>query len=122
MHCRHTVPADPLWSAVIDGRQPPVCPQCAGQLKPDVILFGEPLPYEVVSAAQQETLACDLMLVIGTSLEVMPAADLPLLAKRRGACTILVNLMPTPLDDQFDVVIRADVVKALTEIRRALVG
>jgi len=87
-----------------------------------VVLFGEPLPYETLSAAQHETLAADVMLIIGSSLEVMPAADLPLLAKRRGAATILVNLTPTPLDEQMDVVIREDVVKTLQRLRRALVG
>jgi NAD-dependent SIR2 family protein deacetylase len=52
----------------------------------------------------------------------MPVADLPLLARRRGAATILVNLTPTPLDEQMAVVIRADVVKTLQQLRRALVG
>jgi NAD-dependent deacetylase len=120
MSCRHTIAADPLWSAVVNGGQLISCPQCGGVLKPDVILFGEPLPYATISAAQQETLTCDLMLVIGTSLEVMPAADLPLLAKRRGARIILVNLTPTPLDEHFDVVIHTDVVKALRALRRAV--
>ena len=122
MNCRGKVQAEPLWSAIVDSKPPPACPWCAGQLKPDVILFGEPLPYDTISAAQQETLACDLMLVVGTSLEVMPAADLPLLAKRRGARTILVNGTPTALDDQMDVVIRADVVKALQVLHRGLRG
>jgi NAD-dependent deacetylase len=121
VNCRCTAPAEPLWSAIIASEPPPVCPRCAGQLKPDVVLFGEPLPYDMISAAQQETLACDLMLVVGTSLEVMPAADLPLLAKRRGARTILVNGTPTALDDQMDVVIRADVVKALQALHRGLI-
>ena len=94
----------------------------AGALKPDVILFGEPLPYEALSGAQHEALACDVMLVAGTSLEVMPAADLPMLAKRRGARLILVNLDPTPLDHAMDVVIRADVAKALSQLARAILS
>lgn len=122
LSCDHALSSATLWLAALDGRPPPPCPQCDGLLKPDFVLFGEPLPYDAVSAAQQETLACDLMLVIGTSLEVMPAADLPLLAKRRGARLILVNLTPTPLDDRMDVVIRADVVKTLQELRHALLG
>ena len=85
LDCHHTVPSDSLWSAVLDGAPPAPCPACGGLLKPDIVLFGEPLPYDAVSAAQQETLAADVMLIVGTSLEVMPAADLPLLAKRRGA-------------------------------------
>ena len=115
----HRIPSgQPCWTAL----PPPPCPACGGLLKPDVVLFGEPLPYEAISAAQHETLAADVMLIIGSSLEVMPAADLPLLARRRGAATILVNLTPTPLDEQMDVVIREDVVKTLQQFRRALVG
>ena len=121
LDCHHTVSSVPLWSAVLDGVQPPPCLQCGGLLKPDVVLFGEPLPYDAIIGAQQEALAADVMLIIGSSLEVMPAADLPLLAKRRGATTILVNLTPTPLDDHMDVVIREDVVTALQQLRRALI-
>jgi NAD-dependent deacetylase len=121
LECHHGVASDLLWTAVLAGVAPPPCPACGGLLKPDVVLFGEPLPYEALSAAQHQTLAADVMLIVGSSLEVMPAADLPLLAKRRGAATILVNLTPTPLDEQMDVVIRDDVVKTLQQLRRALV-
>ena len=122
LECHNGVTSDPLWSAVLAGVPPPPCPACGGLLKPDVVLFGEPLPYEALSAAQHETLTADVMLIVGSSLEVMPAADLPLLAKRRGAATILINLTPTPLDERMDVVIREDVVKTLQQFRRALVG
>jgi len=120
LHCSHRASSEVLWADVLRGQQPAPCPECGGALKPDVILFGEPLPYEALSGAQQEALACDVMLVAGTSLEVMPAADLPMLAKRRGARLILVNLDPTPLDHVMDVVIRADVAKALSQLARAI--
>lgn len=120
LRCRHQEPAEALLASILSGGIGIPCSQCAGLLKPDVILFGEPLPYDAVSAAQQETLACDVMLVIGSSLEVMPAADLPLLAKRRGARVILVNLAPTALDDQMDVIVRADVGKTLKSLWREL--
>jgi NAD-dependent deacetylase len=122
LRCRTSVSSEPLWSAILAGSQPAPCPGCGGLLKPDVVLFGEPLSYDSVSAAQQEALAADVMLIAGTSLEVMPAADLPLLAKRRGARLILVNLTRTPLEDRMDVVLRADVVKALPRLRGALIG
>ena len=102
------------------GKAAPPCASCGGLLKPDVVLFGEPLSYDIISEAQREALLCQVMLIVGTSLEVMPAVDLPLLAKRRGACTILINLSPTPLDDQMDVVIRADVVKTIQRLWRGL--
>ncbi len=113
LNCRSQGAADRLLADVLQGGAGLPCPECGGLLKPDVILFGEPLPYDAISAAQQAALACDIMLVIGTSLEVMPAADLPLLAKRRGAHLILINMTPTFLDDKMDVVLRADVAKTL---------
>jgi NAD-dependent deacetylase len=116
--CQTTFPGGDLWPQLLAGALP-LCPKCGAVLKPDVILFGEPLPYEVLSAAQQEALACDAMLIVGTSLEVMPAADLPLLARRRGARLIMINRTPTPLDDQADVIIRDDVRRALLAIARA---
>ena len=76
LDCHHAVTSDSLWSSVLDGVAPHPCPRCGGLLKPDVVLFGEPLPYEAISAAQHETLAADVMLIIGSSLEVMPVADL----------------------------------------------
>lgn len=113
LSCRYQTGAEPLLAEVLNGGCVSACPRCGGLMKPDVVLFGEPIPYEALNAAQQEALACDVMLVVGTSLEVMPAADLPLLAKRRGARLILINLAPTALDEQMDVVLRADVVKTL---------
>jgi NAD-dependent deacetylase len=120
--CGQSVPASVHLSAILYGKAPSPCAACGGLLKPDVVLFGEPLPYDTVSAAQQAALACDVMLIVGTSLEVMPAADLPLLAKRRGARLVLVNLTPTLLDAQMDVCVRADVVSALDELYRAVGG
>ncbi len=116
--CQTVYPSESLWPGLLAGA-PPRCPACHAVLKPDVILFGEPLPYDVLSAAQQESLACEVMLVVGTSLEVMPAADLPLLARRRGARLIIINRTRTALDEQADVILRADVSRALLAVWRA---
>ncbi len=116
LHCSFAISAEVFWPLVVHGQAPPSCPRCGGVLKPDVVLFGEPLPYDILSQAQQEALTCDVMLVVGTSLEVMPAADLPLLAKRRGARLVLVNHDRTPLDEMMDVAIRADVAKTLAQV------
>lgn len=120
LNCGFQGSAADLLADVLQGGAGRPCPRCGGQLKPDVILFGEPLPYEAISAAQQAALACDVMLVIGTSLEVMPAADLPLLARRRGARLLLINMTPTLLDDQMDIVLRADVAKTLQALWREI--
>ena len=120
LECGAHCPSASLIQAVLDDAAPPLCESCGGLLKPDVVLFGEPLPYEAVSQSQNEALLCDVMLVVGTSLEVMPAADLPLLARRRGARLILVNLTPTPLDSSMDVIVRMDVEAALEQIAAGL--
>ncbi len=104
--CNIAVKADPVWEAVSRNQEPSPCPACGGLLKPDMVLFGEELPQHVLEAAQQAALNCDLMIVAGSSLEVMPAADLPFLARRRGARIILMNLAPTLLDSQADVIVR----------------
>ncbi|MCU0506848.1 MAG: NAD-dependent deacylase [Anaerolineae bacterium] len=120
LSCGGQVDAGPLLRAALSEATPPRCEGCGGLLKPDVILFGEPLPYDTVTRSQAEALRCDVMLVVGTSLEVMPAADLPLLARRRGAKLVLVNLSPTPLDAAMDVVVRLDVEAALGRIAAGL--
>lgn len=94
----------------------PQCPGCHGILKPNIILFGEMLPMRVLSQAQMQTRLCDLMLVVGSSLEVAPVGDLPLLAKQSGAKVIMINLGETYLDDIADMVIRVDVVEALPRL------
>ncbi|HKY32238.1 MAG TPA: NAD-dependent deacylase [Candidatus Polarisedimenticolia bacterium] len=77
-------------------RLPPRCP-CGGVLKPDVTLFGEIIPAALIDAAYEEARTCDVLLVIGTSAEVAPAAWIPSMARDRGACLIEINLEQTPL-------------------------
>ena len=75
---------------------PPMC-ACMNVLKPDVVFFGEMIPMHALLHAQAEAEGCDVMLVIGTSAQVVPAANLPRVAKSRGATIIEINPEPTPL-------------------------
>jgi NAD-dependent deacetylase len=75
---------------------PPMC-ACMNVLKPDVVFFGEMIPMNALLHAQAETEACDVMLVIGTSAQVVPAASLPPIAKSKGATIIEINPEHTPL-------------------------
>jgi NAD-dependent deacetylase len=75
---------------------PPRC-ACGGVLRPDVVMFGEAIPFDALRRAQQIAANCDIMLVIGTSATVEPAASLPLIAKQAGAFLIEVNPERTPL-------------------------
>ncbi|MBI4762254.1 MAG: SIR2 family NAD-dependent protein deacylase [Chloroflexota bacterium] len=101
----------------------PVCPHCGGILKPDVILFGEQLPQSAWFEAQKEARTCDLMVVAGSSLEVLPVAGLPMQAVDRGAHLVVINNSPTYINVRADVVIMDDVASILPEIaKRALHG
>ncbi len=97
----------------------PMCP-CGGVLKPNVILFGEQLPYKELQAAQQDARQCDCMLIIGSSLEVEPAASLPALAKRNGAKVVMINLEETFFDNHADIVIHGDAAQILPQIVECL--
>lgn len=78
---------------------PPRCPSCGGlYLKPTVVLFGEPLPVHALARAQALAAQADLMLVVGSSLQVYPAAGIPRLAHDSGAELVIVNAEPTPFD------------------------
>lgn len=94
----------------------PHCPRCGAALKPSVVLFGEELPLRPFYDAQHAAAECDLMLVIGSSLEVYPAASLPLIAKDNRARLIIVNDEPTPHDRIADIILRGDVVELLPSL------
>ncbi|NJC98672.1 MAG: RNA polymerase subunit sigma [Anaerolineales bacterium] len=110
-------------SAFIENGSIPTCPSCNGILKPDVILFGEQLPQAAWFESQSAARQCDLMLVAGSSLEVLPVAGLPMQALDRGAHLIILNNTPTYLNVRADVVIMDDVATILPDIaKRALHG
>jgi NAD-dependent protein deacetylase/lipoamidase len=101
---------------------PPRCRVCGGALlKPTVVLFGEPMPVEAVTLARELAEKADVMLVVGTSLVVYPAAEIPLVASRAGAPMIVVNAEPTPFDRFAEVVIHGRSGEVLPQIL-ALIG
>lgn len=93
-----------------------------GILKPDIVLFGEMLPQTTFAAAMAALDACDALIVAGTSLEVHPAASLPLMALQRGVPIIIINLDDTYLDERADVLLHEDVVIALPAIVKQMKG
>ncbi|MDP8228937.1 MAG: NAD-dependent deacylase [Candidatus Electryoneaceae bacterium] len=105
-------------SLLDEGQMPPRCAKCKGVLRPDVVLFGEMLPTDVTMEAEQESRLCDLMLVIGSSLVVYPAAQLPYTAKQSNAALAIINVDPTPMDQLADLVIN----RPAGEILAAAVG
>ncbi|MDI3498512.1 NAD-dependent protein deacylase Cob2 [Archaeoglobus sp.] len=82
----------------------PRCRKCGSYyVKPRVVLFGEPLPQRTLFEAIEEAKHCDAFMVVGSSLVVYPAAELPYIAKKAGAKMIIVNAEPTIADPIFDV-------------------
>jgi NAD-dependent deacetylase len=121
--CYQKQEAELYLKPFIDEGKIPTCPSCNGILKPDVILFGEQLPHSAWVTAQRAARQCDLMLVAGSSLEVLPVAGLPMQALDRGAHLIVINNTPTYVNVRADVVIMDDVASTLPEIaKRVLHG
>ncbi|MBW8010838.1 MAG: NAD-dependent deacylase [Chloroflexi bacterium] len=103
---------------LLDLSKIPTCPDCGSILKPDAILFGEQLPVQVWQDSEKAARACELMFVLGSSLEVVPVAGLPILALNNGAKLIVINESPTYIDQRADVVLNQDVAVALPEIAK----
>lgn len=115
LRCHQVVSTEAIIPTFVETGQVPHC-TCGGVFKPNVVLFGEMLPEAVWNAAVEWVERCDLLLVVGSSLEVSPAADLPLYATAQGASLVIINLTPTPLDGLAEVVIHADVAMVLPRI------
>ena len=116
--CGARVPMSELLRRVKAGSLPPRCHECGGLLKPDVVLFGEQLPLEALQKAQALAVECDFMLVLGSSLVVYPAAEIPRIAHLHGAKVAIVNRDPTELDHIADILCHAE----LRDFTTALAG
>ena len=102
----------PRWEADEDI----TCDACGGLIKTATISFGQPMPETDMRRANAEALACDLFLVLGSSLVVYPAASLPLVAKQNGAKLVIVNREVTEQDEAADLVAHAEIGPLLTEV------
>ncbi len=102
--------------AELEKRIPPLCIECSGILRPNVIFFGESLDPRILRAAYQEAGSCDFLLAVGSSLVVYPAADIPLRAKQSGARLAIINKGSTPLDPMADYVVQDAAGEVLPQI------
>jgi NAD-dependent deacetylase len=98
---------------------PPVCPNCGSPLRPDVVWFGEALPVAELEAALEAARSCDLLLSVGTSGLVYPAASLPYEALENGALVVEVNPERTPLSASADFSLRGRAGEVLPDLIRA---
>ncbi len=98
-----------LKPAFIERGEIPACRDCGSIVKSATISFGQSMPEEPMRRSEEETVACDLFLVLGSSLVVYPAAGFPLMAKRAGARLAIVNREPTEQDPYADLVVHDEI-------------
>ena len=106
MECSSLSDMDSAMSRVIKGENPPHCEDCGGVLKPNTVFFGEALPRIPWEESVELVKKSDLLLTIGSSLQVSPANILPDFAIKNGAKIVIMNQMPTPYDTDAKIVIR----------------
>jgi len=94
----------------------PACRACGGIVKTATISFGQSMPLGPMAAAEAETLACDLFLVLGSSLVVYPAAGFPQLARHNGARLAIVNREPTDQDPTADLVLHDEIGPVMSSV------
>jgi len=111
--CGARGPMAEVLARLRDGEDDPRCATCGGILKSTTISFGQPLDPAVLDAAVEAATSCDLLLAVGSSLQVQPAAGLVPLAARAGAAVVIVNAQPTPYDGLADAVVRDPISVAL---------
>jgi NAD-dependent deacetylase len=104
--CGARTPLQDAFSRIEAGEPDPPCRDCGGILKTATVMFGEELDPAVLGQAAAIARACQVMVAVGTSLQVYPAAGLVALAADGGARLVIVNAEPTPYDDIADEVIR----------------
>jgi NAD-dependent deacetylase len=119
MSCGERAPMERALDRVRAGEEDPPCRTCGGILKSATISFGQALVTEDLWRAEQAAQRCDLMLAIGSSLTVFPAADVVPVAKANGARVVIVNAEPTPFDPIADAVLRGSISEVLPVILRA---
>jgi NAD-dependent deacetylase len=120
LDCGGKVPIDRVVELIRSGDGAPLCEACMEPLKPDVVLFGELLPERALAEAQQLAMDADLMLCVGSSLEVYPVAGLPAITRGGGGRLVLVTQGPTPYDAEAEVKLDGDVVAELRAVLAAL--
>jgi NAD-dependent protein deacetylase/lipoamidase len=118
MACDWRGPMEPVLDRVRAGEDDPACEDCGGILKSATISFGQSLEPDVIARAMRAAERADLLLAIGTSLQVYPVAGAVPLAKTSGARTVIVNAEPTPFDDIADAVLREPIGEILPHICR----
>jgi len=115
MSCKEKYPFGHLLSKYDGGENPPRCPKCGGVLRPDVVLFEDPMSDDY-NKAEKALTGCQLIIVAGSSLQVYPVANLPSLARR----LVVINRDPTPWDERAEIVINESTGKVFRDLMAQL--
>jgi NAD-dependent deacetylase len=120
LSCRKKYSREEIQSWLLRGVRVPKCDGCNGILKPDTVSFGQSMPPKETEESFRRARQCDLLIVIGSSLVVQPAASVPLEAKENGAKLVIINRDPTYHDSYADVVIHASAGEVMSKIMDSL--
>jgi len=116
LQCGWRGPMQETLARVLAGEPDPPCVTCGGILKSDTISFGQPLVPAVIDRAMEAASEADLLLSVGTSLQVYPIAGVVPLAKRTGARIVILNAEPTPFDEIADAVLAGSIGETLPRL------
>lgn len=120
LDCEAEFEVEPLLTAFHESDAVPPCESCGGRLKHATVSFGQSLPQDVLATAAKWSQQADVMLAIGSSLVVTPAADLPRVAKESGGRLVIITRDETPLDGIADVVLNEPIGATLQAIEETL--
>jgi NAD-dependent deacetylase len=116
LDCGHRHELTPIKKAFLGNGSLPTCEKCDGIVKTATISFGQAMPEIQMARAQDETIGCDLFVVLGSSLVVYPAAGFPRMAKRNGAKLVILNRDPTDQDSDADLVIHDEIGPTISRV------
>ena len=116
LRCQARTSMEEAVVRVLEGEPAPECRDCGGYLKPATVSFGQALPARAFEDAVTASRSCEVMIVVGSSLVVQPACQLPEIAKRHGAALLILNRTETPLDEVADLVLREEIGEALPRL------
>ena len=105
LSCGFLIDSNEVYKQYMEDSEIPLCPECGGLLKPNTISFGQNLNTKDIERAENLSASCDLMIAVGSTLQVYPAAGFPQMAKMNGADLAIITLSSTPQNDMADVVI-----------------
>ncbi|MBA7596970.1 NAD-dependent protein deacetylase [subsurface metagenome] len=114
--CGRRYPTTEIANKIEQGVGEPVCDDCGSTLRSTTISFGEPMPAQETKEAERRSRSCDLMIVVGSSLAVFPAAWMPVYAKESGAKLVIINVGATPVDPHADVRIGENAGEVMSEV------